>query len=95
MFHLLSGGKMYYIIVYDVGVEKVAKVHRFLKRYLNWIQNSVFEGELGEADYMIVKRRIKEILDLETDSVLIFRFYEKNCEKEVIGRERNSTDTII
>lgn len=86
---------MYYIIVYDVNVEKVAKLHRFLKRYLNWIQNSVFEGELGEADYLIVKRKVKEIIDPEIDSVLIFSFHEKNCEKEVIGRERNSTDTII
>jgi len=86
---------MYHIIVYDVGVEKVAKLHKFLKRYLNWVQNSVFEGELGEADYMIVKKQMKEILNVEVDSVLIFRFNKKSCEKEVIGRERNSTDTII
>lgn len=87
---------MYYLIVYDAGVERVNRIHRFLKKYLNWIQNSVFEGELGDADYLIVKKKIKELIDSETDSVLIFSFKDKKyLDKEVIGRERNSTETII
>lgn len=87
---------MYYLIVYDAGEERVNKIHRFLKKYLNWIQNSVFEGELGEADYIVVKKKIKELIDSETDSVLIFCFNDrKYLDKEIIGRERNSTETII
>ena len=87
---------MYCIIVYDVGVEKVTKLHKFLRKYLCWIQNSVFEGELGEADYVAIKKRVKELLDLKVDSMLIFRFRDKYAfEKEIIGKERNSTETII
>jgi len=88
--------RMYYIIVYDVGVEKVAKLHKYLRTYLTWVQNSVFEGELGDADILAVKKHIKEIIDSETDSVLLFRFRDRRTfEKEVIGKERNSTGTVL
>ena len=87
---------MYYLVVYDVDVKKVNSLHKFLKTYLNWIQNSVFEGELGDADYVKVKKRINEIIDKDTDSVLIFRFRDKySFEKEVIGRERNEITNIL
>jgi len=49
---------MYYLIVYDVTVEKVNKLHRFLKKYMNWIQNSVFEGEIGDADIITIKKYV-------------------------------------
>ena len=42
---------MYLILVYDVGVERVAKVCKTLRRRLTWVQNSVFEGEVSEADF--------------------------------------------
>ena len=48
---------MYIIIVYDVGEKRVAKVCQFLRQYLNWIQNSVFEGELTKAEFYIIKKR--------------------------------------
>lgn len=87
---------MYYLIVYDVDVKRVNKLHKYLKRYLNWIQNSVFEGELGDADYVAVKKRINEIIDKNTDSVLIFKFRDKySFEKEVVGKERNPISNII
>lgn len=87
---------MYYLVVYDVDVERVNKIHKYLKTYLNWIQNSVFEGELGDADYVAVKKRINEIIDKNTDSVLIFKFRDKySFEKEVVGKERNAISNVI
>ena len=46
---------MYVLIVYDVSVERVSKVHKLLKRYLNWRQNSVFEGEVTNSQIEAVK----------------------------------------
>lgn len=87
---------MYCVIVYDVGVERVNRIHKYLKRYLTWIQNSVFEGELSDADFSSVKKYIKENIDFSIDSFLIFRFQSKHSvTKEILGQERNSTDTII
>ena len=35
---------MYVIVVYDVEEKRVAKVLKYLRSYLNCVQNSVFEG---------------------------------------------------
>jgi CRISPR-associated protein Cas2 len=40
---------MYVVIVYDVEQTRVAKVCQYLRRWLHWVQNSAFEGELTEA----------------------------------------------
>lgn len=40
---------MYTIVVYDVGEKRVAKVCKYLRTVLQWMQNSVFEGELTEG----------------------------------------------
>lgn len=48
---------MYVILVYDFGERRVGKMLKLCRRYLNWIQNSVFEGEISEA-------RLKELLML-------------------------------
>ncbi|MDK2781745.1 MAG: CRISPR-associated protein Cas2 [Archaeoglobi archaeon] len=36
--------RLYVIIAYDVNVQRVNRVKKFLRMYLNWVQNSVFEG---------------------------------------------------
>ena len=87
---------MYVIIVYDVNEKRVAKVLKLLRKYLNWIQNSVFEGELTEGKFKELKMELKRIIKLEEDSVLIFKFKTKKAfKKEIIGQERNSIDTFL
>lgn len=86
----------YYIIVYDVDVLRVGKIHKFLKRYMNWVQNSVFEGELTESEILKVKKDIKKIIKADEDSVLIFRMHSRNyLEKEHLGIEKNEPTNII
>lgn len=46
---------MYVILVYDFGEKRVNKMLKLCRKYLNWIQNSVFEGEISEV-------RLKELL---------------------------------
>lgn len=40
---------MYVILVYDIDAKRVGKMLKLCRRYLNWIQNSVFEGELTDV----------------------------------------------
>ncbi|HPO28372.1 MAG TPA: CRISPR-associated endonuclease Cas2, partial [Petrotogaceae bacterium] len=35
-------------MTYDIGEKRVSKVHKITKRYLNWVQRSVFEGEITQ-----------------------------------------------
>jgi len=84
------------IIVYDVSVERVAKVCQFLRRYLNWIQNSVFEGELTKAEFEIVKSGLKERIDEGEDSITIYILpSEKPLKKELLGVKKAEISTVI
>ena len=64
---------MYIILVYDIEVPRVVKVCKYLRQHLNWIQNSVFEGELTKAQLARVKSGLSAIIDTEKDSVIIFQ----------------------
>ncbi|MBN2422377.1 CRISPR-associated endonuclease Cas2 [Candidatus Woesearchaeota archaeon] len=87
---------MYCLIVYDVDVCKVSKINKFLKQYMNWIQNSVFEGELSNSDYVKVKKSLKSMIDKDNDSILIFKFRNKySFDKETIGTERSPVTNIV
>ncbi len=55
---------MYYIFVYDVDERKVAKVCKLLRKYLHWVQNSVFEGELTEGKFAELKFKLSKIIDI-------------------------------
>jgi len=88
--------KMYVIIVYDIEVDKVSKVCYFLRRYLNWIQNSVFEGELTPSQLFEIKRGLKSLIDEKKDSIIIYKMRtEEAFKREYIGVEKTDLSTVI
>lgn len=87
---------MYVILVYDIGQKRVAKMLKLCRQYLNWIQNSVFEGELTSVQLKELKLRAKTIMKEKEDSLIIFvSRSEKWLEKEVIGKEKNQLDIFL
>jgi len=69
---------------------------KLCRQYLNWIQNSVFEGEITEVKLKELKFRASDIMKMEIDSVIIFHTrQEKWLEKEVVGREKSTLDNIL
>lgn len=85
---------MYILIVYDVKVERVNKVNKFLKTYLHWQQNSVFEGKLTKSQYNELIIGLDDIID-EEDSIIIYKFPEKYMNKKILGTEKNPIEFII
>lgn len=86
---------MYAIIVYDVDVSRNRAILTFLRTRLNWIQNSVFEGELTEAELREVKRELESLAE-DDDSIVIYALgSERYVDKSVIGEERGSTDRLL
>lgn len=85
---------MYILVTYDVdttnkeGARRLRNVAKACIDYGQRVQNSVFECEVTEAQYCILKERIKNIINDSLDSV---RFYSlsKNERKrvEVLGVE--------
>jgi CRISPR-associated protein Cas2 len=87
---------MYVILVYDVDTKRVGKMLKLCRRYLNWIQNSVFEGELTEVKLKELIIEAKQIMKIESDSLIIFSSrQEKWLEKQVIGKEKNEIDNML
>ncbi len=87
---------MYVIAVYDIGEKRVGKMLKLFRQYLNWIQNSVFEGEISEVKLKELKSRAKDLMDMEEDSLIIFRSREQKwLEKEIVGSEKSSLDTFL
>lgn len=87
---------MYIILVYDIEEKRVGKMLKLCRRYLNWIQNSVFEGELSEVKLKELLSEAGKIMDKEKDSIIVFQSrQEKWLEKMVIGKEKNELDNLI
>lgn len=87
---------MYIILVYDVEQVRVNKVCKYLRRYLNWTQNSVFEGRITPARLEKLKAGLRKIMDEEMDSVYIYKLREERwMEKEIIGQAKHLPERII
>lgn len=87
---------MYVILVYDMDIKRVGKMLKLCRRYLNWIQNSTFEGEISVAALKQLEFDAKEIMDLDKDSLILFKSREERwLEKEIIGQERNEIRNIL
>ncbi|EKF84794.1 CRISPR-associated endonuclease Cas2 [Methanobacterium formicicum] len=87
---------MYVIIVYDIQVERVNKVKGFLRTQLNWIQNSVFEGEVTPSELKYIKDNLTKIMNKNKDSVIIYTLRtEKALKRDVMGIEKAPIDGIL
>jgi CRISPR-associated protein Cas2 len=84
---------MYILVTYDVdttsekGQKRLRQVARVCKNYGQRVQNSVFECEVTEALYTVLKSELYSIMDDKLDSI---RFYHLNKNKnhsiETLGR---------
>jgi CRISPR-associated protein Cas2 len=87
---------MYVILVYDIGEKRVGRMLKLCRKYLHWIQNSVFEGEIKEVKLNELIHLAKQIMDEETDSLIVFKSRdEKWLTKEIIGSERSGTGNFL
>jgi CRISPR-associated protein Cas2 len=87
---------MYIIVVYDIEQERVNKVCQLLRRYLHWVQNSAFEGELSEGQLERLKFQLKDIMDLEKDSLYFYILRDARwMRKEILGQDKGLTENIL
>jgi CRISPR-associated protein Cas2 len=83
-------------MVYDVNEKRVNKVLKIGRKYLNWVQNSVFEGEISRAKLTKLKTELKKIIDTDEDSVILYKLRTtKYTEREIIGRKKGGEELII
>ncbi|NPV87963.1 CRISPR-associated endonuclease Cas2 [Coprothermobacteraceae bacterium] len=87
---------MYIIAVYDVNEERVSKVLKVFRKYLTWVQNSVFEGEISESKFQKLKSDLREVIREDEDSVLFYSFREVYyTRRETMGKPKNEPSSFI
>lgn len=87
---------MYVIAVYDVREKRVAKCLKTFRRYLVWVQNSVFEGELSEAQLKRLQAELGRFLDWDEDSVLFYLSTTRHyTERRELGRKKGDPAQVI
>ncbi|KFN04669.1 CRISPR-associated endonuclease Cas2 [Bacillus clarus] len=87
---------MYVIITYDIGEKRVGKVCKKLKQYLNWVQNSVFEGEISKAQLLKCLSELDCIIISTEDSVYLYEINNpRNIRKKVFGIEKSYEELFL
>jgi CRISPR-associated protein Cas2 len=87
---------MFVILVYDIREKRVQKVLKTARKYLYWVQNSVFEGEISDANFVKLKSELSKKIDVNEDSVLFYLFKTtKYSSREVMGVEKGGQNLII
>ncbi len=77
------------MVVYDVNEKRVNKIHKILKKYLVWQQNSTFEGYLSQSNIKKLFYEVKNKIDEKEDSVVIYFFNSNKVFRKVIdGKEK-------
>ncbi len=86
----------YVIVTYDIAEERVNKVRKVLKKYLIWVQNSVFEGDISFGKLEKCKVELKRVINPAEDSVYFYVLENRlNYSKSVLGIEKDMTSNIV
>ena len=87
---------MFAIVVYDAAVKRDPKVLKICRRYLSWVQRSVFEGELSEAKVRMLKEDLLGVINTKEDSVILYLFESlRYSRRETIGKNNNTGGVIF
>ena len=87
---------MHVIIAYDISIERLPKVYHIMKQYLNWIQNSAFEGDLTAGQLEELKIKVGKVINESTDCIVVFTMENpKWLERAVWGKEKGQMGSII
>jgi CRISPR-associated protein Cas2 len=87
---------MYIIMVYDINEKRVNRVLKIGRKYLDWMQNSVLEGEITVAKYEKLKMELLGIIKKDEDSIIFYILRTTRYSKrEIIGQQKGGSKLII
>ncbi len=87
---------MYIVVIYDISSGCIGNVLKTCRKYLHWVQNSVFEGEITERNLARLQQEITAMIDKTKDSVIFYRSRQESwMKRSVIGIEKNEISNIV
>lgn len=85
----------YYIAVYDVNQKRVGKMLKLFRRYLTWIQNSVFEGELTHSQFKSLEAEADQLMK-DSDGVIFYQLRdERYIDRISLGEEKSERTRFL
>lgn len=85
---------MYVIMVYDVAEERVYKVLKTARKYLNWIQNSVLEGEITQGTLLKLKFDIQINTPNTPENYNLIEYLKSFCICKENELDENGSDEL-
>jgi CRISPR-associated protein Cas2 len=88
---------MFIILFYDVDVKRVVRMLKTCRKYLQWQQNSVFEGEITEGKLAHLQSDIQKIIKPDDgDSVIIYTFRTMQYSNRIVmGTDKKKDISFI
>jgi CRISPR-associated protein Cas2 len=85
----------YFLAVYDVDAKRTGKMLKLFRRYLVWVQNSVFEGALTESQFVELQQQAAKLMQ-EGDGIIFYRLRdERYAERTVLGSEKGERSRFL
>ena len=69
---------MFVILSYDVAEKRCAKISKIAKKYLSYMQKSLYQGYLTEKQLQRLKSELMTCLDPDRDSIVIYKTNNDN-----------------
>ena len=83
---------MFVVVFYDAPAKRTELYRKLLARYLPWIQNSVFSGDLTEALYKEMRYELKQILIDDDRLAFVITPNRHNIGVEIVERGQSKQD---
>lgn len=88
---------MFVIITYDItDMKRLNRTRKLLRKYLEWTQNSVFEGEITESNLKKCLNELNQVICKNEDSIYLYKVKNiNNIKKELVGIEKVIYDIFL
>lgn len=86
---------VYVILVYDIDESRVAKVLNTCRKYLIWVQRSVFEGDITEGNLNLLSDELKRIIKMNDVITIYMTPTGKNIKRIEIGSNSRKEDNFL
>ncbi len=83
---------MFIVVFYDVPSRRTEIYRKLLARYLSWMQNSVFSGDLTETHYKKMRYDIWQVLEKDDKLAFITTPNRHNMSVEVLEKGQSKMD---
>ena len=65
---------MFIILTYDItDMKRLNRTRKLLRKYLEWTQNSVFEGEITESNLKKCLNELNQVICKNEDSIYLYK----------------------